>query len=119
MKINIRTSDNIKLTDDLTQYIDEKLNSLSKYTDIENDSTFIEVELSEGEANKAKFRADISITASGKRTHAVGWGDNLNAAIDASKDELSRRLSRENKKKLSILKKTGRKIKNILRFGGE
>ena len=116
MNINIRTNGDIKLTDDLRDYVEEKINSLDKFINTEGDAVFIEVELLEGEPEKGRaFRADISITAPGERTHAVGWGDNLNAAIDESKDELARRLRREKKKRLSILKKTGRKIKDMIR----
>ncbi len=120
MHINIKTKGDVVVTDDLRAYIDEKIESIKKYLKhTDEDAVFIEVELQEGEPEKARsFRADITVNAPGERTHAVGWGESLNAALDEAKDELSRRLRREKKKKLSLLRKAGRKVKEMLRFGG-
>jgi len=118
MKLNIKTKGEVLLTDDLRAYIDEKVQDLSKYLKhIEDqDAIFVEVELQEGETEKERnFRADITVNAPGERTHAVGWGEHLHAALDEAKDELARRLRREKKKRLSLLKKAGRKIKDMLR----
>ena len=120
MNVNIKTKGNINLNDEVRAYVDEKLEALDKFLNFEDDdAVFVEVELQEGEPEKGRnFRADISVNAPGERTHAVGWGENLHAALDESKDELARRLRRDKKKKLSMLKKAGRKVKEILRFGG-
>ncbi len=119
MNINIKTKGEIIVTDDLRAYIDEKISQLLKYLQNEDDdAVFFEVELQEGEEEKGRrYRVDITVNAPGKRTHAVGWGEHLHAALDEAKDELSRRIRREKKKERVLLKKMGRKIKNILRFG--
>ncbi len=119
MNINIKTKGEVKLNDELREYIDEKVNQVMKYMqNTDEDALFVEVELQEGEPEKGRnFRADITVNAPGERVHAVGWGEHLHAALDEAKDELSRRIRREKKKERALLKKMGRKIKNILRFG--
>ncbi len=119
MNVNIKTKGNINLNNELRIYIDEKLEALDKFLNYEDDdAVFVEVELQEGEPEKGRsFRADITVNAPGERVHAVGWGESLHAALDESKDELSRRLRRDKKKKLNLLKKAGRKVKDMLRFG--
>jgi len=117
MKINIKIKGEIKLTDDLNKHINEKLKQVSKYLkryDLNN--LFVDVELGEGEKEKGKrFRADITTSVSNLRLHAVGWGENLFAAIDDSKNELTRRIRREKRKGLNLIKRTGKKIKSLLR----
>ncbi len=117
MNVNIKTKGEVNLNDELSTYIDEKIEAVKKYLNFEDeDAVFIEVELQDGEVEKERnFRADITVNAPGERVHAVGWGENLHAALDEAKDELSRRLRRDKKKKLSLLKKAGRKFKDLLR----
>ena len=119
MNINIKTKGGLTVTDDLRAYIDEKISQLLKYLQNEdNDAIFFEVELQEVEEEQGRrYRVDITVNAPGKRIHAVGWGEHLHAALDEAKDELSRRVRREKKKERVLLKKMGRKIKDILRFG--
>ncbi len=120
MKINIKLKGEVKLTDDLSKHINDKLNQVSKYLKRYNlDELFVDVELGEGEKEKErKFRADITASIANLRLHAVGWGENLFAAIDDSKNELSRRIRREKRKSLNLIKKTGKKIKSLLRRNG-
>lgn len=116
MNINIKTKGEIQLTNDITDYLDKKLHSLSKFLQHPDSDPYILAELKEGEsAQERKYRVDITIELAGSRTHAVGWGETLFSAIDAAKDELSGRMRREHKKQISLLKKAGRKFKDMIR----
>ena len=118
MRINIKTKGELILTDELKAYVETKAEHLEKYFKNyeDEDAVFVEFELSEGEPEKErKFRADIVASTPHDRTHAVGWGETIFAALDEAKDELSRRLRREKKKRIALLKKAGRKIKDMIR----
>jgi len=117
MQINIKIKGDISLTDELKEHIHGKVDQLTKYLKRYNlDELFVEVELSEGEKEKdRKFRADITASVDKLRLHAVGWGEDLYSAIDGARHELSRRIRREKRKAMVLLKKAGRNIKRILR----
>ena len=116
MNINIKTKGDVKVTDEISNYLDKKINSLSKFLQNPDSEPYVLVELKEGEpAQERKYRVDITVELAGDRTHAVGWGASLLSAIDASKDELANRMRRERKKQISLIKKAGRKFKNMIR----
>ena len=121
MKISVLKKGDVDVNAEVQNYVEEKLQAvrdkyLKNYSDEE---LFFEVEIVEGEKEKdRKFRVDFSVNMPGDRIHAIGWGETIQAAADEAKDELSRRIRREKKKQLTLLKKAGRKIKDILRFGG-
>ena len=120
MKVNILKKGNIELNSDTRAYVEDKLKSVrEKYLkNYQDDELFFEVEIVEGEKEKERrFRVDFSVSMPGDRIHAVGWGETIQAAADEAKDELSRRIRREKEKRLALLKRAGRKIKDILRFG--
>ena len=118
MQLQFKTK-NVELTDSLRDYADLKVGMLTKLlADNPDDSMSCLIELTTEEPNKGgEYRADLTLYAGEIRTHAVGRGETLNAAIDAAKDELERRLRRDKKKKLTLFKKGARKIKDMLRFG--
>ena len=116
MNLNIKTKGDIQLTNDINDYLDKKINSLGKFLQNPDSEPYILVELKEGESvQERKYRVDMTVELAGDRTHAVGWGSTLLSAIDASKDELSMRMSKKHKKRISLLKKAGRKFKGMIR----
>ena len=109
----------IDLTDDIRDYAQEKVDALGKllaHTD--EDSIRADVELAKKQDQQSGdiFRADVTIHAGGDRTHAVGHGESIRAAIDEAKDELSRRLRREKGKKHDMFVRGAAKIKQMMRF---
>ena len=120
MKINFLKKGDVDAGPEVQAYVEDKLKAIrEKYLkNYSDDELFFEVELVEGEREKErKFRVDFSVNIPGDRIHAIGWGETIQAAADEAKDELSRRIRREKKKQLALLKRAGRKIKDILRFG--
>lgn len=109
----------IDLTDEIHTYVEEKIAMLHKLLHgIEEENIRTEVELARKQNQQSGdvFRADITIHAGADRTHAVGHGESLHAAIDEAKDDLSRRLLRGKSKRVDMLRKGGLRIKKMLRF---
>lgn len=109
----------LELTDDIREYAEEKVTMLAKLLqNVAEENIRSEVELAQKSNQQSGdiFRADITIHAGADRTHAVGHGESILAAIDEAKDELSRRLRRGKTKRLDALREGGAKIKKMLRF---
>ena len=109
----------VALTPDVQAYVEEKLQSVKKLLQhVDEGNIQVEVELSKDtkHASGEVYRADITVHAASERTHAVGHGESLNAAVDEAKDELMRRLRREKGKKRDLFIRGAVKIKKRLRF---
>ena len=109
----------LELTDDVRTYAEEKVAALEKLLQhVDEESKRVEIELAKTVQQQSGdiFRADFTIHAGGERTHAVGHGETILAAIDEAKDELARRLRRSQTKRLDLVRRGGAKIKKMLRF---
>jgi len=118
MHINYKAP-TIELTDEVYAYVEEKLAGIEKHLgniDLENVQVDVELARNENQQSGQIFRVDVTVHAGGDRTHAVGHGETLHAAVDEMKDELSRRLKRVKGRRLDALRRGGAKIKNMLRF---
>ena|SRR5258708_5028711 len=61
------------------------------------------------------FRAEINFTGGGYSARAVSERDDLYAALDDAKDDLDRELKRARKKKVTLVRRGGIALKNMLR----
>ncbi len=118
MNINFKAS-NIALTDEIRSYTEEKVAMVKKLipgTAEENIKVDVDLSKKSQQQSGEIFRADITIYAGAEKTHAVGHGETILAALDASKDELSERVSRSKKRRMDLVRKGGAKIKSMIRF---
>lgn len=109
----------VDLTDEVRSYAEEKVAMLERLLgDVDPVNVQVDVDLARRENQKSGnvFRADITIHAGANRTHAVGHGETILAAIDEAKDDLSRRLRRTKTRRLDSFRRGGAKIKNMLQF---
>ncbi|MSU55377.1 MAG: ribosome-associated translation inhibitor RaiA [Candidatus Taylorbacteria bacterium] len=117
MTINLKGT-NISITSEISNYLNKRLEGIEKFLPTENQSFIADVELAKT-TNHHKagdiFRAEINIHIAGKSFRAVSEQEDLFRAIDDMKDEVARELSSNKKKKLSLIRKGGQKIKNIIR----
>ena len=116
MITNLKSS-NIELTAEIRDYLDHRLEGLQKFLPKESDSSIANIEL--GRITKHQtgdiFRVEINILVGNRVFHAVSERPDLYAAIDNLKDEISRELGSYKEKRLSLLKRGGQKIKNLIR----
>ena len=117
MNINIKVA-GIELTPALESYLREKLAHVEKFI------TEAEREVARAEVNLAKttqhhkhgdfFQAEITLPLGTKTLHASVTADDLYAAIDEMQDEIISEIKRWHGKRHTLLRRGGRKIKNML-----
>lgn len=116
MNINIKTS-NITLTEAITDYTSKRLEAVKQF--LQNDSTVhCEVELgrtTNHHKNGDIFRAEIHITGKDRDLYASAEEADLYRAIDMVRDEILREVRTLKEKKISLLRRGGAKIKNIIK----
>lgn len=103
-----------EITQDDQEYALEKAEGLAKFV---NENSDLKVEFAKDAKHKSGeiYRADMTVTSGGSKTHAVGHGSTMREALDKSKDELKRRLTREKGKTTKLTRSIGAKIKKNLR----
>lgn len=115
--INNFKKTNTEVEDRLLTLIEQKLQTLEKY--IGAAPTMCEVEF-ERVANHQRgdiFRIEVNLEVNGKLFRAEATMDSFEKAIDEVRDELDKELRRGRDKEETLLKKGGRKLKEMLRFG--
>lgn len=94
MKINI-TSDKLKLTEAIRNYLEKKINALEKFINTNTDSLISYAIVGKTTAHHSKgdhFKADIKISIPGKDFFVQIKKDDLYAAIDEAQDVLKREI---------------------------
>ncbi len=116
MNIHIKTS-NLSLTPSISEYANKRLVKIAKFLD--HDSTVqCDVELAKTVAHQHKgdiFKAEIHIVGSGKNLYASTEKDDLYAAIDIVRDDLLRELHAGKGKEISLIRRSGARVKNTLK----
>jgi len=111
MNINFKAT-TIKLTDEVRAYAQDKVKMVTKLlqnVDEENIRTEVELERKQNQQSGKIFRSDITIYVGGNKTHSVGHGESILAAIDEAKD-------RDKGKKQNMFRRGASRIKKMLRF---
>lgn len=119
MRVNIKATE-ITLNDSLRAYLDKKLKSLRKLTNLDDPAVMIDSELGRTTRHHHTgeiFFAEITIHRGKESFRAVSYGENLHAAIDEMRDEIARELASRKEKKLSLLRRSGQFAKMLLREG--
>jgi ribosomal subunit interface protein len=117
MKINAKGT-NMKLTSDIKDYLFKKIESLQKFLSKTDETILFDVEIgkiSKHHKNGDVFRTEINLRIAGKNLRAESEMDDIFASIDMAKDEMARELKTNKEKKVSLLKKGGAKIKNLVK----
>ena len=117
MKINLKAT-NLTLTPPINNYLAEKLATLEKLLPAGDESVRADVELArvtkrhrQGEV----FKAEINLHLAGFNCYAAETAEEPYAAIDLVRDEIARQIKTRTEKRHSLLRRGGRRIKNMLR----
>jgi len=109
---------NMPITPDIKDYLYKKLAHLEKFLNPADESVLCEVELGKVSQHHNKgdvFKTEINLHIAGKNLRAVSEMDELFASIDLAKDEMVRSLQVNKDKKVSLLRRGGAKIKNLIK----
>lgn len=121
MQVEVKST-NLELTDAIKNYLTEKLIDLEKIINVSDDTKVLaEVELAKNtehhQSGDKLFKAEINLTISGKLFRVVAEQHDIYAAIDEMKDDIMRDVRKDKEKDSTMLKKGGRKAKEMLREG--
>ena len=115
--INYKTT-NAEVSSELKTLLEAKFTSLEKYlgdeTDVQCDVEFEQV--APQQSGKI-YRVEANLWLKGTMYRADATEDQFEKAIDEVRAELDKELRRATKKRHSLLKRGGRKLKDMMRFG--
>ena len=119
MKITIKTT-NLKLTPEIEERIEEKINSVDKLLD-DMDRNVIEARVEIGRTTKHHqkgdiFRAEVNLTLPGRLLRSVAEEWDLRTALDQVKNELQQEIKKYRGKKEAQYKRGARIAKRMLRI---
>lgn len=116
MNINIKTT-NITLTEAISDYTSKRLDAVMNF--LKDDPTVrcdIELGRTSHHHNKGDiFRAEVHIVGKDKDLYASAEETDLYKAIDVVRDEVLREVRTTKEKKLSVLRRGGAKLKEIIK----
>lgn len=99
-------------------FVIEKLASLEKYVGDETDvRTEVEFEKIASHKSGMICRVEINIFVGGRVFRSASEQTTYEAALDVVKDELDQEMRRDHEKRNSLIRRGGRKIKEMMRLG--
>src|SRR4051812_39775206 len=116
MNINIKAT-GIELTEAIRNYVDKRLEAVTKLLQ-DDPAAMINVEVGKTTQHHRHgdiFKADIHITGSQRDLFVASEQGDLYAAIDDVRDEAIRRITSSKAKRLSLVRRGGKRVKDIVR----
>lgn len=116
MNINIKTT-SVTLTPAIQEYVSKRLEKINKLL-ADDPTAQCDIELAKTTEHHNKgdiFRAEIHIVAAGKNLYAANEKADLYAAIDAVKDEILREIQASKGKRISLIRRSGARVKNMIK----
>ncbi len=108
----------VTVADSLKTLVDQKLQTLDKYIGNETDVRCeVEFERVAPHQNGNIFRIEANIWLAGQLYRAEATEDSFEKAVDVVRGELDQELRKARTRRDSLVKKGGRKLKEMLRFG--
>lgn len=123
MDIRIKATD-YQLTQQMREYLDQRIASLGKLLVGVEDVARIEVELGRDAGGQRHgdnmWFAEVQILVPGEeRVYARNNSESVNGAIDDVKEEVERQLRKRKRTNQSYIRKSGALLKRLMRFGRE
>ena len=117
MKINIKAT-NFELTGAIRNYAEGKLMALNKLLPPHDESVMVNVEV--GKVNRHHqhgdvFRAEVNLHFKHHDLQAEAFNGDLYAAVDEVQDEIARQINTSIEKRITLVRRGGRALKNMLR----
>ena len=115
--ISFKTT-NTEANSTLQELTEKKLEALSKYID-SGAKTICEVEFDKVTASEKGqiFRVEVNLQVDGNLFRAEATRNTFEEAVDEVRNELDKEMRRKRRKGMTLLKKGGRKLKDMMRFG--
>ena len=109
---------NTELDQELQNLLEAKLTSLEKYIGDETDvNCDVEFEKVAPKENGKVYRVEVNLWLRGNLYRAEATEDQFEKSIDEVRAELDKELRRAHKKHHSLIRRGGRRLKEMMRFG--
>ena len=105
-------------TSQMTDYLERKIDSLDRLIDSADTSVLAQVEVGKitEHHNKGEiFRAEINLHIAGNDFRVECTADTLYSAIDLAREQLYHELQSHKRRKISLMRRSGAKIKSLLK----
>lgn len=110
---------NLEISPGLSSLVDQKLQTLGKLLPKDETDVSCEVEmekLTEHQTGRI-YRVEVNLIVAGTLHRAEACEEQIEKAVDVVRDELKRELQRASGKRQSLMKRGGKMIKDMMRFG--
>jgi ribosomal subunit interface protein len=122
MQIDIRTTGEVTLTDEIRGFVEEKTQKLEKFVGRGDSSALADVHLGfavGGQKTGDVYLAEINLTFAHGIVHARATRETLHNAIDVAAAEAGRELRKKIGRKRDLMRRGAAKVKDMFRlFGG-
>ncbi len=110
---------NIEITPKIKALIEHKIAPLGKFLPEHNQAVTCEVEISKAAEHQSGkiYRAEVNLAVNGKLYRAEATEDQIEKAIDEVRNELKYELVKASDKRESLIRRGGRKLKEMMWFG--
>ena len=118
MQTNIQGKD-LEITADIRAHVEKVCTTLEKLADAGSEALICDVEVgrtTEHHLQGKVFRAEVNFSAAGEYLRAEAEAETIISALDEVRDELKLALVHRKHKKQSLMRRTGAKLKDLLRF---
>ncbi len=117
MRINIKYT-HLTSTPDIERHIGSRIETIEKLIDQKDESAYAQVELAQTTTHHKSgdvYRAEVNMHIAGGDFYAFSEASDLLSAFDSVRDEIVRKIKTHKDKKISFIRRGGRKIKDYLR----
>ena len=117
MRITIKTTGAVLLTDELRSFVEAKVGKLGRLLDPSDTTVLAEVELESISESKTAdlFRAEINLSFTGKLVRAEARAETLHTAIDDAVSEAKREVEGARSKRRNMVRRGAAKVKDFFR----
>lgn len=115
--MNLKTT-NFEINGETKDYLNKKIEHLGKFVNLNSPNTNLDVEIGKISEHHQKgdiFRAEFNLSIGGEYYRADEESQSIMSAIDLAIEELLKQLRRGKDKRETMIKRGGRKIKEMLR----
>ena len=117
IKTNIKAT-NITLTPEITDYLEKRISALDKIINPNDESASMNIELSRTTKHHQSgdiFKAEVNLHLKGKEIQAVSESGDIKSSIDLVKGELQREIVSYKTKKIDLVRRGAKRLKNIIK----
>ncbi len=117
MRINIKYT-HLTSTPDIEQHIKSRIQAVEKLIDANDESAYVQIELAQTTTHHKSgdvYRAEVNMHIARGDFFAFSEESDLLSAFDTVRDEIIRKIKTHKDKKISFIRRGGRKIKDYLR----